>query len=191
MNQKLTEEIAYHVLSNLGVLPSDFVNFEKTKSITSDQFILPEKMTFETTDGKVIRNKVYGCQIAVTPQKEFKLLLADCTQEKNVPEYCLFIQLKGAPAFAVYLIFNRLVEDPPESEALISVSMDKKFWMPCTVYLQATFLAGIEQLRDLGHGWAKCLSYREEYEHMLNFIKFHDSYFSGGEENEEDEGKEV
>jgi hypothetical protein len=185
MNQKLTEEIAYHVLSNLGVLPSDFVNFDKTKSVMDKQFLLPEKITFQTAEGNIIHNNVYGCQITITPAKDFKLLLADLTQEKNVPEYCLFIQLKDSPAFAVYLIFNRLVEDPPDSEALIGVSADKKFWMPCTVYLQATFLAGIEQLRDLGYGWSKCDSYKIQYEQMLSFIKFHDSYFGGNDEGEE------
>ena len=184
MNEKLTEQIAIHILSNFGVLPSEFVDLELTKSIIDKQYLLLEKLKFESEDGETIRKNVYGCQVSVG-DKEFKLLLADCTQEKNVPEYCLLIQLKDAPAFAVYLIFNQLVEDPPLSEAMIAVNTDKKHWIPCTTYLQATFLAGMEQLRDVGFGWAKCSNYQELYAQLLTFIKFHDNYFEVTNEGQE------
>jgi len=185
MNQKLTEQIAHHVLSNLGVLPSNFVDQQQTKSVIDKQWLLSEKITFESETGEIVRKNVYGCQVSVTDNKEFKLLLADCTQEKNVPEYCLLIQLKDAPAFAVYLIFNQLVDDPPEPEAMIAVNADKKHWIPCTTYLQATFLAGMEQLRDIGFGWTKCRDYQELYTQLLSFIKFHDNYFGVTDEGQE------
>lgn len=185
MNQKLTEEIALHVLSNLGILPSDFVNQDQTKSVFSKQFVLPEKISFESEEKQVFHKNVYGCQVSVTGAKEFKLLLADCTQEKDVPEYCLVVQLKDAPMFGIYLIFNKLVNDPPESEAMIAVNTDKKHWIPCTTYLQATFLAGMEQLRDIGFGWNKCVNYQELYTQLLSFIKFHDNYFGAIDEGQE------
>ena len=184
MNQKLTEEIVYHILANMGIFPTDFVNKEFTKSILDKQFLLPEKITFEGTSG-VISKEVYGCQISIANSKDFKILLADCTQEKDIPEYCLFVQLKDAPAFGVYLIFNRLVDDQSDCEAMIAVNTDKKFWIPCTMYLQGTFLAGMEQLRDLGYGWTKCTEYKTHYEQLLSFIKFHDSFFGGFDEGEE------
>jgi hypothetical protein len=190
MNQKLTEEIAYHILSNVGILPSDFVNSDKSQSLKDKQFLLSEKITFETIEGETKNNSIYGCQISIVNNKDFKLLLADCQQEKNVPEYALLIQLKDSPAFAIYLIFNRLVPDPPESEALIAVSTNNKFWMPCTTYLQGTFLAGMEQLRDVGAGWKKCTNYQEQYQQLLSFIKFHDTYF-GNEEEVDYEGQEI
>lgn len=185
MNSKLTEQIAYHVFANLGVLPSSFINPEQTKSVIDKQFLLPDKITFVTEEGDVLRKNVYGCQISVTDTKEFKMLLADCTQEKNVPEYCLLIQLKDAPAFGVYLVFNQLVDDPPEPEALIAVNTDKKNWIPCTTYLEATFLAGMEQLKDLGFGWSKCNSYQDLHAQLLSFIKFHNNYFGVTDEGQE------
>jgi len=184
MNQKLTEEIVYHILANMGVLPSNFVNHDQTKSILDKQFLLPEKITFETDSGNVNKN-VYGCQVSLANSKDFKIILADCTQEKKLPEYGLLVQLKDAPAFGVYLIFNRLVKDPPDSEAMIAVNTDKKFWIPCTTYLQGTFLAGMEQLRDLSFGWSKCTEYKDHYEQLLSFIKFHDNIFGGFDEGEE------
>lgn len=187
MNEHLTEAIAYHVLANIGALPSDFVNIEQTQLILDKQFILPEKASFETEDGSLLQKNIYGCQIKVTDTKEFKMLLADCSQEKNVPEFALIIQLKDAPLFGVYLIFNKLVDDPPQPEPLIAVNMDGKHWVPCNTYLQATFLAGMEQLRDLSFGWSKVQDYKTQHEQLLAFIKFHDSYF----EVLSDEGQEV
>jgi hypothetical protein len=182
MNQKLTEQIVIHILSNLGVLPSTFIDQDKTKSVMDKKFLLPEKLTFETVDGEILRKNIYGCQISVTDTKEFKMLLADCTQEKDAPEYSLVIQLKGAPAFGVYLIFNQLIPQDLPDEALIGVNTDKAHWIPCSTYLQATFLAGMEQLRDLGFGWTKCVSYQELHSQLLSFIKFHRNFFEVSDE---------
>jgi hypothetical protein len=185
MNNKLMEEIAYHVLANLGVLPSSFVNKETTKSIIDKSFILPEKISFEGEDGQVVRKNIYGCQVTVADSKEFRMILADCTQEKDLPEYGLLVQLKDAPAFGIYMVYNKLTSEPVDPEALIAVSTDKKNWMPCSTYLQATFLAGMEQIRDLGFGWVKSNNYTEQHQQLLSFIQFHHNFFK-----EDDEGQE-
>jgi hypothetical protein len=185
MNQKLTEQIVYHVLANLGALPSTFVGQKATQSLIDKQFLLPEKVSFEIEGGEIQRKNIYGCQITVTNSKEFKMLLADCTQDKDLPEYCLLVQLKDSPTFALYLVFNQLVSEPTDSEAMIAVSVDKVHWMPCSAYLQATFLAGMEQIRDLGFSWSKCTGYQEQYKHLLSFIKFHNNFYGA-----EDEGQE-
>jgi|HubBroStandDraft_5_1064220.scaffolds.fasta_scaffold106428_2 hypothetical protein len=186
MNQKLTEEISYHILANLGVLPAPFVNQEQTKAVISKQFLLPEKITLEIEGSDPLRKNVYGCQIPVANSQDFKLLLADCTQEKNVPEYGVVVQLKGAPAFGIYFIFNQIIEEEIDPEAMIAVNTDKKHWIPCTTYLQGTFLAGMEQLRDLGFGWVKCVAYQELYAQLLTFIKFHNNYFEVNNEGQEE-----
>lgn len=184
MNQQLTEEIAYHILANLGILPAPFVNKELTKSIIDKQFLLPEKISFDL-NGETIRKNIYGCQVNVADGKEFKLLVADCTADKNLPEYCLVVQLKGAPAYGVYMIFTGLAQEATDSEVLIAVSTDKQHWMPCSTYLQATFLAGMEQIRDIPVGWSKCVKYQEQYQELLTFIKFHHSYYEAPDEREE------
>jgi len=54
MNYVLMEEIVKHVLANLAIMPSDFVNLERTKSLTSKDFLLKEKLNFETEDYQTI-----------------------------------------------------------------------------------------------------------------------------------------
>jgi hypothetical protein len=184
MNSKLTEQIVFHILANLGVLPSDFVNQDITKSLIDTSHMLPEKVSFEI-DGKVIRNNIYGCQVMVADSKELRLMLADCTQEKDFPEYALLVQLKDAPAFGVYMIYTKKSEEKVDPEVMIAVSTDKDNWMPCSIYLQATFLAGMEQIRDLGFGWTKAANYSEQHKQLLSFIKFHQNIYW-----EDDEGQE-
>jgi hypothetical protein len=73
-----------------------------------------------------------------------------------------------------------LVNNPEiNSEALIACSLDGKAWMECQTYLQATFLAGMEQVRDVGMNWSKCLDYKVHYESLLTFIKFHHTLYEG------------
>src|ERR1700722_18809613 len=103
MNDILTAEIAFHILANLGVLSSNFVNVETTKSLIDKNYLLPEKIIYQQDDQTINKN-VFGCQVSITNNKDFKLLLADCTMDKNNPEYGLLVQLKGSPTFGVHLI---------------------------------------------------------------------------------------
>jgi hypothetical protein len=182
MNHKLTEQIAYHILAHLGVLPATFVNHEFTKSIIDKQYLLSEKISLENENGEVFRKNIYGCQTRVAESKEFKMLLADCTETKEWPEFCLLVQLKDAPTFGIYLLYSGQSQEEVDSEALIAVSPDKEHWMPCSTYLQATFLAGMEQVRDSGFAWNKATEYQELYKQLLTFIKFHHGFYGVADE---------
>lgn len=181
MNKSLTEEIIYHIFSNLGLLPSNFVKQEQTKSLLDKQFLLSEKLSFETDEKETVEKSLYACQVGVN-NKALTLILADCTFEKDLPEYCLFVQLQDSPAFCSYLVFNGLTNETTDAEALIGVSSKNQGWIPCTMYLQATFLAGMEQLRDLNFPWGKCANYKTQVKQLSDFIRFHSQYFENGDE---------
>lgn len=183
MNYKLTEQIVFHIFAHLGIVPASFVNRELTKSIIDKQYLLSEKITLES-DGEIVHKNIYGCQAIVADSKEIKMLLADCTETEGWPEYCLLIQLKNAPAFGAYLIYTGS-DDDIDSESLIAVSPDKEHWMPCSTYLQATFLAGMEQVRDSSFAWSKCKDYQEQYKQLLAFIKFHHGFYGVSDEGQE------
>lgn len=169
-------------MANLAIVPAPFVNIDKTKSLTSKDFLLKEKLVFETESG-TIANKVWGCQISAE-QQEIKLLVGDCSQDKDTLEYCLLVKLKDAPAYGLYLAYSK--HDDFNAEPMLAVSVNDKDWMECSTYLQATFLAGMEQIRDLGVGWMKCSDYSSNYELMQQFIKFHTKYYEASYEGQED-----
>jgi hypothetical protein len=178
MNKVLMENIVRHVFANLAVIPSAFVNVDKTKSLMSKDFLLNDSLSFENESG-IIRNKIWGCQIS-TEQQELKILLGDCSPEKQTPEYCLVVQLKDAPAYGIYLVCNS-----EDSEPLIACTLNGKDWMECQTYLQATFLAGMEQIRDVGLSWNKCSDYKNQYDLMVSFIDFHNAVYEAKYEGQE------
>jgi len=178
MNKVLMENIVRHVFSNLAVIPSAFVNIDKTKSLMSKEFLLNDTLSFENESG-IVKNKIWGCQISAD-QQELKILLGDCSQEKQVPEYCLIVQLKDAPAYGIYLICNS-----ENAESLIACTLSGKEWMECQTYLQATFLAGMEQIRDIGLSWNKCSDYKDQYDLMISFIDFHNTVYEAKYEGQE------
>lgn len=173
MNQNLREAIVKHIFANLGIVATDYVNPDRTKSLASDEFLLKHSLIFEDENNQTVRNKVWGCQISADIQ-EIKILLGDCSQYSNVPEYAVLVQLKNAPAYGVYLICNPQVD----SEALISCTVNFKDWMECNTYLQATFLAGMEQMRELGLTWGKCVDSDSQFKLLQDFIKFHSKVWS-------------
>lgn len=171
MNQILMEQITRHILANLGVLPSVFIDHEKSRSLIDKEFLLNQKIVFKNENEELIKNSVYGCQVAIE-QKVFTILVGDCSQDNNIPEFCVVVQFTGNPGYGLYMVC-----DPElDSESLIAVTMDEKNWMPCSTFLQATFLAAMEQLKDLGLNWGKCNNYQNQYDMLLSMVKFYTAY---------------
>lgn len=180
MNKVLLEEIVRHVFSNFAVIPSHYVNLDKSKSLARQEYLLQDKLSFEL-DNQVIRRNIWGCQISADPQ-EFKVLLGDCSQEKGVLEFAMIAQLKGAPFYGLYLALGELIQPEP----MLACSLNGKDWMECNTYLQATFLAGMEQVRDLGLSWNKCANYTEQHEALLSFIRYHAMVYEVSDEGKEE-----
>lgn len=181
MNLALREEIVKHVFANLGMHYGSYVDTKKTRSLISKDFLLKEKLSFRDSQEQTIQNKVWGCQVSVD-KSDLKILVGDCSQSKDLPEYCLIIQLTGSPAYGLYLICS----DKVDSEAMIAVNVNNNGWMECGTYLQATFLAGMEQIRDVGMNWNKCTNYQEQFEIMENFLKFQSTMQGVDDEGQED-----
>src|SRR5258708_31122088 len=138
MNLSLLKEIVFHVYAHFAIFTSDFVNLKTTDSLMNPQFLLKEKISFEV-EKTIYQGQIWGCQITVGPQ-EIKILLGDCTLDKEFPEFAMIIQPKNAPSYGLYLIYNTLSSSPKDSQPMIAVSPDEgKGWMQCNAGLQATF----------------------------------------------------
>ena len=170
MNTHLLSAIVQHIFSNLGVIPSSYVNLKTTKSLMSKEYSLSESLVFEDEEGNVIKNKMWGCQLSSDIQ-EINILLGNCSLSKEQLEFAAVVQLKDAPAYGVYIVQD------VNNESMIGVTINSKDWMECGTYLQATFLAGMEQIRDIGLAWHKCSDYQSQYKLLLSFIKYHDMMY--------------
>lgn len=175
MNKVLRETIVEHVLAGFIIIPSSFVAYDKSKSLKSKEYLLTETVSFKL-DEETIKNKVWGCQLA---QQDIKILLVDCAVDKSIPEYAFLISVKNQPTYGLYLVYN---DTNIDGESLIAVSMNGKDWLECNTFLQATFLAGMESLKELGLAWEKCTDYKDQLASILSFIKFHNELY--GDNNE-------
>lgn len=175
MNKVLRETIVEHILASFIVIPSSFIAYDKSKSLKSKEYLLVDTVSFKL-DEEVIKNKVWGCQLS---QHEIKILLVDCSVDKTIPEYAFLISVKDQPTYGLYLVYN---DEDIDGEALIAVSMNGKDWLECNTFLQATFLAGMESLKELGLAWEKCSDYKDQLSSTLSFIKFHNDLY--GDSNE-------
>jgi len=173
MNTALLDQIVVNIFANLLVIPSDFVNPDG-KSLKSKDFLLKEQLVFETESGNISKN-IWGCQLSAGEQ-QLKILLGDCSQDKDLQEYCLIVQLKDAPAYGAYLVYNNSGDTRHAGDAIIACSLNENDWLICNTYLQATFLAGMEQIKEIGLSWHKCTDYKNLISKMKSFIKYHDDY---------------
>lgn len=179
MNRELMENIVRHIFSNFAIIPSTFINLKKSKSLMDKEFLLPEHIPFEIENSNSKWNRVWGCQIA-TDQQEIKILLGDCSEEKHIPEYALLVQLKDTPIYSMYLVNSNFPD--VSSDAMLAVTMNGKEWMECNTFLQATFLAGMEQIKDYGLAWVKCTNYKTQFDALLSFINYHHGIYGGDHE---------
>jgi len=172
---KLTYEIVKHIFQNFGVFDTQSHHF---KSLRSKEFRLNKNITL-VNENKDIENKIWGCQQLFGTQL-MTVLLSDLSVE-NDKSYCLIVQLKDAPAYGLYLNLDSNLFD----ESLIACTVNNKDWITCNLHLQATFLAGMENIKEIGFSWKKPEEFAEQYELMLSFIKYYNSLFGDINEGQE------
>ncbi len=173
----LTFEIVKHIFENLGIL-NQKLNLEQFKSLNSKEFLLDKSLSLVSDEGEV-KSKVWGCQQSFGSQL-MTMLLADLSIQ-NDKAYALIVQLKDSPAYALYFNLDETFFD----ETVISCTIDNKDWIICNTHLQATFLAAMEQIKEVGLSWRKAEDYNEQYDLMVSFIKYYDSLFGDIDEGQE------
>lgn len=179
MNQVLLEQIVQHIYANLGILPASFVNQESSLSLLSKTYRLDKNVLFKDDEGKFVKNHVYGCQASLGPT-DFTILVANCSQNQDVAEFAVLVELTGNPTYGLYLAC-----DSDDMQALVAVSIENNNWMPCDTFLQATLLVAMEHLKSLNLVWKKPDNYHKYYDRLVSLISFHHSYYEVDNEGEE------
>jgi hypothetical protein len=164
MNQELLVEIVKHIF--LQLVPDN-----GSKSLLSDEFILSDKLKFEF-DKDIVSKNIYGCEFN-TQDTDFKILLGDCSY--STKEYVLIISLSNSPTYGIYINQSNL------DECIIACTLGDS-WLVCNTGLQATFLAGMEQLKELIVYWKKCEKYEKQLNLMKSFLEFEQSHYLDNEE---------
>lgn len=175
MNNALTEQIIKHLFTNLGIINKS----QNVKSLIVKEYLLQDKLVFEFDDNTIINSNIWGCEINIKEKKKLKILISDLSLDASFAEYCVIFHLDDCPTYGIVLM-----ESPNQSFTSIACTINGTEWHECNLYLQATFLAGMEKLRDHSFFYKKIDNYQLEYCHLLSFIKYYTSYYE-----ESDEGK--
>lgn len=118
----LTNEIATHILNQYHI-KSNMIN---------DEFLIEEKLKF-IEDSKEISSNIYISNLTSLNQ-EIQILITTYSNNR-----CLIIKIKDSPSYAILELNGE--------NSLIALKLDN--WVTCSIYIQATFLAAMEQLKDL------------------------------------------
>lgn len=182
MNYILQNEIIKHILFNLGI-PQ---NSTARETLINQKFLLEKFIQIQSED-QTLNNRLWGCDIVIN-QQVLKLLLADCSQnlaqEYLSQEYCLIIHFDNCPIYGLYFSFDQNETDNYKSYVAYK-DINSNQWIKCSIFLQATLLAGMEQIKDFLFSCKKCPKYEVEYQALISFINYYVDYYFDGENSEE------
>lgn len=162
MTDRLTNSILLHIFDNLGITSTNRV------SLLSKSFQLSDTIRLENEDGNFEDIYLYGAQISIDKSK-FKILCGNFSNQAK--ELVLICKLDNCPTYACYLS----IEHEPY-EGMIAFALKEKAWLVSNTYIQATFLAGMENLKEVGAVWNQIEKYYDLVDEIKSFIEYYDGY---------------
>jgi len=160
---RLTHEIAAYILEGFGI------NSNK-KSIKTDEYKTSSVIKFEYKDNIIERN-IYSIK-SIADDREIKIYFLDISSS-DVEEYAFIIGIDKLPIYGIYFY-----EEGDDIRSSICTSADKQNWLECNIFLQATFLAGMESIKELNFVWKwdKNDLSEQEKELVFSFIDHYNSH---------------
>lgn len=138
----LTQEIARHILKNIGVLSASKIN----QGLISTEFKLNKTIPVEFEDGTKVNSALYSGKV-VLQDFHAKALVIDYSSNEEI-ELGFFFKVQDQPIYGI--VFNY---EFPE-DCLFKVYANN-IWTNCSIHAKAMILAGFEQLTSLGVLWSK------------------------------------
>lgn len=167
MNQKLTNEISDHLVNWI------------LKFCHSD-FLLSKTLKF-VSDNLKVELPVWSLKIPHLAQ-EIRLMIGACSEGAD-QDFAVLISLKGSPFYAIF----QEKSDEIDRENMIATSLDGKAWIPCNHLLQGTFLAAMEQIKEMPSFPSKIMGDVDElFDSLVNFIDFRDGMIEREDFSSED-----
>lgn len=143
--------------------------------VQKDLFKLKEKFTCTNLNSDKVEASVWAIEGQIGSEK-FYSLLCEIDKVRDFSEYILLSKLEDSPTYGSYLC----IEDDEPTQSVLSYSPKESIWLPTNVYLQATYLAGMESLKDVLVEW-------HALEHPIDFLKELQSFYNATMDNDEEE----
>jgi len=168
MSTKLTNAIVEHIFDELGITAKQAV------PITSNEFLTEHTISYTGDNGSDVA-KVWACEATIN---NAKIVMAHTAfrMGDNDKDYALVVDIQDCPLYGCYLSMYDY-DSHPYKDGLITFSLrpkkksEENAWIETTNYLQATFLAGMENLRDLMVSYSKPKDTNDIFKVLLSFVK--------------------
>lgn len=157
---RLKLEILKKLFYHLG-LPLDAAESRHT-FVLNDDNLTDTKLALDV-EGETTSNPVWAAELPFQDGRA-RVIVSDLSDE-DFREFAVAFQFQDLPQYGV-----RLSSDP-EDPGDIRVRTTDGQWIPATTLLQASILAGFEQLSAFSPLWAKCKEYSDLYESMIEFLQ--------------------
>lgn len=172
MSQELTDAIVKHILFNLGATTEVF----ERNSITNTRFLTDHQIEFDDEQGITEPAYIWACETTINHSK-FRMMcvIFDCQHTKDADkEVAVLVKLPDCPTYGIMASNSSGYID----EAFIACEIKDKMWVKTTSYIQATFLAGMEQLKELSAAYEKCEKTDDLFLLLKEFIAYRTSFDS-------------
>jgi hypothetical protein len=163
MSEELTTAIVAHILCNLGILELRQV------SILSKEFLTDLHLQFQ--DEELDRQtNIWACETTINNSK-LKIMCSYCDiDNKQETEAIVIIKLDNCPTYGCYYTCTEM-----GAWSMLAFTIKDNVWIQTTTYIMATFLAGMETMRDLTVAYKKCKETNDLFKDLKNFIKYYES----------------
>lgn len=173
-NDEITNAIIKHIFTQLGLYDTTAV------SIHHKAFLTDKTIAYENDNYEKMSAKVYACQTEISSKK-----LSIISSELDESENFVVVKFDSNPAYGLYLCSEYPSEDIIATplvfqDGFLATQLKEKTWIPTTIYLQATFLAGMEQLRDLTSKYDKVKDIDVLFDLLKEFISYREAVCNVG-----------
>lgn len=166
----LTDAIAEHILYYLGATNPFFAG----NSITNEKFLTKHQIEFVDDQGITEQANIWSCETTINHSK-FRMMCArfTCNHTKDEDEdIAVVIKLPDCPTYGLMSTHSQ----GKSFDSFIACEIKEKTWVGTTTYIQATFLAGMEQLKELSVAYTKCESTEDLFTSLKEFINYRNSF---------------
>jgi hypothetical protein len=164
MNNELTNAIVKHLFTGLGIYG------EVPVSLRHQLFLTDQQIAFDDEKGEAKMAPVWAGETKIE-NKKFSFIYTSLVMKDFPTEDFLVVKLDDNPGYGCYAAADLEASDILE-DGFIAVQLKSQSWIPANIYLQATFLAGMEQLKDLASRYEKSSKMEEMFGLLKDFITY-------------------
>jgi hypothetical protein len=147
----LTDEIVKYVFANLGITEVRKV------SVKDNMFKSDKTISFiEDSDNPPRTVPVFACRTKVG-DKKLEIVSVVLTPSESA----VLVRLEGCPMYGAYFWMG---------DGRIGVCI-KDHWVKASMFVQASFLAGMEQLKEVGYPFEPMKKFDDMYDALKKFLE--------------------